>query len=64
MTHVRLLYKISRYGIKDQLNGWIRSFLSNRSQCVVVDCCKSESVPVTSDIPQGGYLVHSYLSFI
>ena len=28
VSHERLLYKISRYGIKDLLHGWIRSFFS------------------------------------
>ena len=28
VPHMRLLYKISRYRIKDPLHGWIRSFLA------------------------------------
>ena len=28
VPHERLLYKISRHGIKDPLHGWIRSFLA------------------------------------
>ena len=53
MPHEHLFYKISRYGIKYALHGWIISFFSNRSQCVMINGCKSESVPVTSGIPQG-----------
>ena len=51
VLHERLLYKINRYKIKDPLLGWIISFLSNWSQCVMINGFKSESVPVTSGIP-------------
>ena len=62
VPHERLLYKTSRSGIEEPLHGWIRSFLGNRSQCIMNNGSKSESVPVTSGILQGS--VHSYLSFI
>ena len=58
----RLFYKISRYGIKDPIPGWIRSSMSNRSQCVMINGCKSDSVPVTSGIPKR-YL-HGLLLFV
>ena len=47
-----LLYEISRHGMKDSLHGWIRSFFLNKSQCVIICGCKSESVSVTNGIPQ------------
>ena len=34
VPHKRLVYKISKYGIKGDILGWINSFLSNRTQCV------------------------------
>ena len=38
------------------LLGWIHDFLYNRSQCVILDGHKSDSLPVTSVIPQGSVL--------
>ena len=44
----RLLHKLNHYGIHDNLIRWIRVFLTERLQRVVVDGESSERVPVTS----------------
>ena len=48
----RLLTKISKAGVESRVIGWIREFLSDRTQSVSVDGKLSEEVWVTSGVPQ------------
>ena len=41
VPHRRLLHKIKGYGINGNILGWIDSFLSNRTQCVIINNTKS-----------------------
>ena len=56
MPHKRLLSKLKSYGIQGKILRWIKSFLSNRSQKVVVKGVLSDSLPVLSGVPQGSVL--------
>ena len=56
VPHERLLYKSEQYAISGNVLGWIRSFLSNRTQAVRINNEISESASVTSGIPQGSVL--------
>ena len=56
VPHHRLIHKIERYRIKGDTVGWIKSFLSYRMQCVVINITKSDYAAVTSGIPQGSVL--------
>ena len=56
VDHQRLLLKLHRLGINHGVITWIRSFLSDRSQCVVLDGEKSDACPVLSGVPQGSVL--------
>ena len=52
----RLLRKLHHYGIRGHLHSWITSFLTSRSQKVIVEGSESESAPVISRVPQGSVL--------
>ena len=56
VPHESLLGKLGFYGIDSSIQTWIRSFLTNRSQEVVVDGVKYERVSVASGVPQGTVL--------
>ena len=56
VPHVRLLQKISAYGIKGKDLKWISTFLSGRWQKVVVKGEESEWREVLSGVPQGSVL--------
>ena len=55
-THHRCCFKLKRYGIKDPLLSWFKSYLSNRVQQVRVGKTLSDAINVTSGVPQGGVL--------
>ena len=54
--HNRLVKKMEYYGVRGKTNNWIRSFLSNRSQTVVLEGERSHSASVISGVPQGSVL--------
>ena len=56
MPHSRLFYKLHHYGIRGPLLLWIKGFLTNRSQRVVLDNKESYSTNVLSGVPQGTVL--------
>ena len=56
VPHRRLLYKLKYYGIRGTTLEWITSWLSGRSQKVVLDGQASDPVPVLSGVPQGSVL--------
>jgi ribonucleases P/MRP protein subunit RPP40 len=52
----KLLVKLECYGITGLLLRWIKCFLCNRTQCVVLKHCHSSFTKVTNSIPQGPVL--------
>ena len=56
VPHRRLLKKLDAYGIKGEELQWIKSFLSDRYQCVKVNGEISKRCKVQSGVPQGSVL--------
>ena len=56
VPHQRLLRKLKYYGINNNIYKWIKTWLIQRSQCVVLDGVSSDLVTVQSGIPQGTVL--------
>ena len=56
VPHQRLLVKTNNYGIQSQTYKWVESFLSDRSEQVIVDGAVSDKAPVVSGVPQGTVL--------
>ena len=56
VSHQHLLHKMANYGIRGQTLNWIKAFLLNRTQRVVVRGAVSKHFDVTSGVPQGSVL--------
>ena len=56
VPHERLLEKLHSYGIRGKILRWIRDFLTNRKQRVILNGQCSKWTNVTSGIPQGSVL--------
>jgi hypothetical protein len=56
VDHQIVLSKLSLFGVRGKLLRWIESFLTNRTQRVVVNGFLSDPCPVISGVPQGSVL--------
>ena len=56
MDHALLLKKLEKYGVHPQLIRWIKSFLTDRSQQVVLGGQLSLAAIIISGVPQGTVL--------
>ena len=56
VNHSKLLWKLHQYGIGGHVLNWIQAFIGSTYQRVVIEGEESESIPVTSCIPQGSVL--------
>lgn len=56
VPHRRLLFKLEAFGIRGKILQWIKSFLSERKQRVILGDVSSDWSPVHSGVPQGSVL--------
>ena len=56
VNHRGIIYKLSSVGIGGSVLSVLTQFLSNRSQYVLVDGCRSKLVNIVSGVPQGSVL--------
>ncbi|KAI8514938.1 hypothetical protein Bbelb_075290 [Branchiostoma belcheri] len=56
VPHGRLILKLEYYGIQGPTLNWLKAFLTNREQTVVVEGKASAPVKVASGVPQGTVL--------
>ena len=58
VPHRKLLYKLEWYGIRGGTFDWIKCFLTDRAQRLVLDGTESLTGPVLSGVPRGPVLGH------
>lgn len=56
VSHHKLLFKLKRTGVNENILKWIEAYLTNRKQLVRIDGFESESLDVYSGVPQGSVL--------
>ena len=56
VSHKALLVKLKAYGFTDEIITWIKDYLTNRKQRVVIEGESSEWLDVLSGVPQGSVL--------
>ena len=62
VSHEKLALKLHDYGIRGPALKWVKGFLDNRHQSVIVNGSSSEPIPVSSGVPQGPLLFLIYIN--
>jgi len=54
--HEGLIHKLRLSGISGNLLSWLKDYLHERTQCVVISGCQSDPLPINAGVPQGSIL--------
>ena len=54
--HAGLLFKLQSVGVTGNIFNWLRSYLTNRKQCVTITGEKSSMMEIPAGVPQGSVL--------
>ena len=63
VNHSLLIHKVKHYDIRGNVNNWIESLLSSRSQALIVEGETSTNLSVDSGVPQGSVLGPSLILY-
>ena len=56
VSHVKLIRKLSMYGVNDNIIEWLKDYLNGRQSSVRVNGCLSDQFDISSGVPQGSVL--------
>ena len=56
VAHEKLLLKLHFYDIRGNALNWIKNFLDNRTQLVLLNGTNSDNIPVSPGVPKGSVL--------
>ena len=60
VSQEKLALKLHDYGLRGHTLKWVKGFLDNRHQSVIVNGSSFEPIPVSSGVPQGSVLLFSF----
>ena len=62
VSHSKLLERLRKMGLDDLTTQWFQSYLSERTQCVIMNNMTSKLLPLTYGVPQGSILGSIFFS--
>ena len=56
VPHIPLISKLQQLNLDPNIISWVKNYLSDRTQCVIVNGVTSDCLPVVSGVHQGSVL--------
>jgi len=64
LPHDLLLLKLSNYGVNDSALNWLKSYLSDKKECVKLGQFSSQMLEIYKGVPQGSILEPILFKFL